>query len=170
MSDYLKDLFSWEGQWTRFKFWVYPLPLIVIYLALTGFLAFSSLEWYTNDAKQSFIKSEESNIAKEIELASMSGIELSESSPEMLRIKERQNTIEEMKGQVANNTEDGENRAFIRTLSSLLSILAFIYMYVSIAAYVKRLRDLWKSPWMVLLMFIPLANIYLFIICGFFEG
>lgn len=72
----------------------------------------------------------------------MSGIELSESSPEMLRIKERQNTIEEMKGQVANNTEDGENRAFIRTLSSLLSILAFIYMYVSIAAYVKRLRDL----------------------------
>jgi uncharacterized membrane protein YhaH (DUF805 family) len=41
---YLKDLFSWSGEWTRFKFWVYPLPVLVVYLILSTFVAFSSLQ------------------------------------------------------------------------------------------------------------------------------
>ncbi len=47
--------------------------------------------------------------------------------------------------------------------------IAYLYLiYVSITAYIKRLHDLDKTGWMSLLMFVPLANIYLFIICWFF--
>ncbi len=47
--------------------------------------------------------------------------------------------------------------------------IAYLYLiYVSIASYIKRLHDLDKTGWMSLLAFVPFANIYLFIICGFF--
>jgi len=42
-------------------------------------------------------------------------------------------------------------------------------IYISFISYIKRLHDLDKSGWMSLLLFVPLANIYLFIICGFFK-
>jgi uncharacterized membrane protein YhaH (DUF805 family) len=52
---------------------------------------------------------------------------------------------------------------------SILFVLSILFFYISYASYVKRLRDLDKNPWMSLLMFIPFANIYLLIICGFFK-
>ena len=56
-------------------------------------------------------------------------------------------------------------------LGGILGLIAYIYLlYVSIAGTVKRLRDLDKNPWMALLMFVPIANIYLAIICYFFKG
>ncbi len=53
----------------------------------------------------------------------------------------------------------------------LALFIAYIYItYVSVVGYVKRLHDLDKSGWLTLLAFVPLANIYLFVICGFFKG
>jgi uncharacterized membrane protein YhaH (DUF805 family) len=75
-----------------------------------------------------------------------------------------------MKAEISKNPSTEPNNTLISILTVALWIFGIMYIYISIAAYVKRLRDLWKSPWMVLLMFIPLANIYLFVICGFFKG
>lgn len=56
-------------------------------------------------------------------------------------------------------------------IAGLLVIVAYLALtYVSILSYIKRLRDLDKNPWMTILAFVPLANIYIFIICGFFTG
>jgi len=53
----------------------------------------------------------------------------------------------------------------------VLYLIAALYTtYVSIVSYIKRLRDLDKNPWMTLLLFVPIANLYLVIICGFFKG
>lgn len=61
--------------------------------------------------------------------------------------------------------------AIIPELWAILAIVAYLYLlYVSVVATVKRLRDLDKNPWMTLLMFVPIANIYLAIICYFFKG
>jgi uncharacterized membrane protein YhaH (DUF805 family) len=51
-----------------------------------------------------------------------------------------------------------------------LSIWLISFSYISILAIIKRLHDLDKNPWLVLLLFIPYINFYLFLICGFFKG
>jgi len=162
---YLKDLFSWSGEWTRFKFWVYPLPVLVVYLILSTFVAFSSLQWHTNDAKEAFIRSSESNIQKMTEMS-----ELSFSSDYNDDISQMQAEVDAMKADIAANPSTEPNNSLISILTMALWVFGILYIYISIASYVKRLRDLWKSPWMVLLMFVPIANLYLWIICGFFKG
>jgi len=52
----------------------------------------------------------------------------------------------------------------------LLFIWYFYIAYVSVVAYIKRLRDLDKNPWLALLLLIPFVSLYLFVICGFFKG
>lgn len=42
-------------------------------------------------------------------------------------------------------------------------------LYISFTSTIKRLHDLDKSGWMSLLLLVPFANIYLFVICGFFK-
>ncbi len=58
-------------------------------------------------------------------------------------------------------------------LNYLLTILVPMCMlslyYIAFTAYIKRLHDLDKSGWMSLLILIPFANIYIFVICGFFK-
>lgn len=51
----------------------------------------------------------------------------------------------------------------------IIGILYFSLFYISIVTYIKRLHDLDKSGWMSLLLFVPFANIYLFVICCFFK-
>ena len=51
----------------------------------------------------------------------------------------------------------------------LLLLLLIPYIYIIFIFYIKRLHDLDKSGWMSLLILVPFANIYLFIICGFFK-
>ena len=62
----------------------------------------------------------------------------------------------------------------ITVLVEIMVVIFFLtyaaVIYVSIVSYIKRLRDLDKNPWMALLTFVPLANIYLWIICAFFKG
>jgi len=57
--------------------------------------------------------------------------------------------------------------------NTILPIIIFLFyilmFYISITSYMKRLRDLDKSPWMSLLSLVPFANIYLLILCGFFK-
>ena len=48
--------------------------------------------------------------------------------------------------------------------------IGWYLFYVQITSYAKRLRDLDKSPWLLILMFIPFINIGLLIYCGFFKG
>lgn len=52
-----------------------------------------------------------------------------------------------------------------------LLVIAYIYIsYIQVSAYIKRLHDLDKNGWLTLLAFVPIANIYVFILCGFFKG
>jgi uncharacterized membrane protein YhaH (DUF805 family) len=51
----------------------------------------------------------------------------------------------------------------------MILILYILLIWVSIMSYIKRLHDLDKSGWMVLLLFVPFVSIYLFIICGFLK-
>lgn len=57
--------------------------------------------------------------------------------------------------------------------SWFIDVIAFFwwisFIIVSFSTYIKRLHDLDKSWWLSLLAFVPLANIYLFIICWFFK-
>lgn len=62
---------------------------------------------------------------------------------------------------------DGWLSVFLAKLWGLL--IPILYLYVTFVSYIKRLHDLDKSWWMSLLLFVPLANIYLFVICGFFK-
>lgn len=43
-------------------------------------------------------------------------------------------------------------------------------LWVSIAATIKRFHDRGKSGWWLLLMFVPLVQLWLLIELGFFEG
>jgi uncharacterized membrane protein YhaH (DUF805 family) len=56
--------------------------------------------------------------------------------------------------------------------SSLMTYWMLLYipiMWISLMLIIKRLHDLDKSGWMSLLLFIPIANIYIFIITAFFK-
>jgi uncharacterized membrane protein YhaH (DUF805 family) len=163
MIDYLKDLFSWNGEWTRFKFWVYPLPILIVLLIISSFIAATWFVWYTNESKKLFIITTESNIEQLNEMSEL-GV------PWFGNVLQMQAEVDAMKAEIVKNPYIEPNNSLISILRAVLWILGIAYMYIYIAAYVKRLRDLWKSPWMVLLMLIPIANIYLFIICGFFRG
>lgn len=43
-------------------------------------------------------------------------------------------------------------------------------LWASIAIYVKRLHDLGKPGTWFFLLLVPIANIWVFILCGFFKG
>lgn len=51
---------------------------------------------------------------------------------------------------------------------TLLGML--LVAWVSLLLAIKRLRDLNKSPWLVLLQFVPVLNVVLFVMLGFFPG
>jgi uncharacterized membrane protein YhaH (DUF805 family) len=42
-------------------------------------------------------------------------------------------------------------------------------IWIAFVLYIKRLHDLDKSGWMSLLLLVPFANFYIWIICGFFK-
>ena len=52
---------------------------------------------------------------------------------------------------------------------TLAYIVLSIMLYIIIIAFVKRLRDLNKSAWFSLLLFIPVINIFLLIYCWFYK-
>lgn len=52
----------------------------------------------------------------------------------------------------------------------ILGLLAIPVMIVALSLNVRRWHDLNKSGWMTLLSFVPLVNIYAFIMTGFIEG
>ncbi len=62
---------------------------------------------------------------------------------------------------------ESNNILFLTQVGPLLWMLWVLY--ITFTAYIKRLHDLDKSGWMSLLILIPFANIYLFVICGFFK-
>lgn len=163
--DYIKDLFSWNWEWNRFKFWVYPLPLIAIYIFIVAWVTFSSLSWQANEAKIAFVTNQEKVLEMQIDTYKTIGHTESEieSMDDIVKLKE---SIQEVESKI---TQEKSNNN-IAMLASLLPLIGLLYLYVTLAAYAKRLRDLWKEPWMIILYFIPLANIYLWIICGFFKG
>lgn len=51
----------------------------------------------------------------------------------------------------------------------LIYLIYFLWFIFWLKIIIKRLHDLDKTGWMSLLMFVPLANIYLVIICLFFK-
>jgi uncharacterized membrane protein YhaH (DUF805 family) len=44
-----------------------------------------------------------------------------------------------------------------------------VLLYLLFTLHIRRLHDLNKSGWLSLLMFLPIINLYLFVICGFFK-
>ena len=62
---------------------------------------------------------------------------------------------------------ESNNILFLTQVGPLLWMLWVLY--ITFTAYIKRLHDLDKSGWMSLLILIPFANIYIFVICGFFK-
>lgn len=61
------------------------------------------------------------------------------------------------------------NRNIDDILEVIIMILNFWLLYIIVVSYIRRLRDLDKSPWTVLLLFIPFANLYLLIISLFLK-
>ena len=55
----------------------------------------------------------------------------------------------------------------IDTTGTALNIISVALLIPTIALYVRRSRDLGKSPWLVLLMAVPLANLIYFLYLGF---
>jgi uncharacterized membrane protein YhaH (DUF805 family) len=55
----------------------------------------------------------------------------------------------------------------IDTTGTALNIISVALLIPTIALYVRRSRDLGKSPWLVLLMLVPLANLIYFLYLGF---
>lgn len=55
------------------------------------------------------------------------------------------------------------------TLGIIGQLFIIPMIWISFALYVKRLHDLDKKGWISLLLFVPFANIYVFIVCGFFK-
>ena len=56
-------------------------------------------------------------------------------------------------------------------LSSVVFIVTiFTYLWITVTLQVKRWHDLDRSGWMSLLNFIPVLNIVVFVVLGFFKG
>ena len=55
-------------------------------------------------------------------------------------------------------------------LGLISGILQLFYFLPGLSLYVRRLHDLGRSGWWVLLLFVPLVNIAMLIYIGFFKG
>jgi len=55
----------------------------------------------------------------------------------------------------------------IDATGTALNIMSVALLIPTIALYVRRTRDLGKSPWLVLLMVVPLVNAIYFLYLGF---
>ena len=65
---------------------------------------------------------------------------------------------------------DGAGIAMGIGMIAIIGMLSLPVAIASLTLSVRRWHDLNKSGWMVLLSFIPLVNIYAFIMTGFVEG
>jgi len=145
MKKILKDLFTWSWRWNRFKFWIYPFAWIGIslILLLIIFILSSLINYWTQ------------SLLSENIIPNANALSFWNTKVEELPIQSADIVIQ----------------SIIFYVTSFLYLLAILIptIWLSIWAYIKRLHDLDKSGWMSLLMIVPLANIYLFIICGFFK-
>lgn len=169
MKQFLLDLFTWKGRWNRLKFWIYPLALIFIIFPLLAFMPYLSFDWYTPEAKMAKYNSDQSNLERliTVETIQWKSIDDINNDPFVINLR---NDIElfEQENIISENKSSSNSIGWF--LLIFFMWIQVLWAYIWITTYMKRLRDLDKSPWMSLLLFVPFANIYLWIICGFFKG
>ena len=143
MKQFIKDCLSYKWRWNRKKFWLYPIWFTLIFLIpLFIILTLSSLGQFWLWVTN----------AINIETTWIDSMNNYDSN--------------------RNSYESNSNILFYITTTLFFIIIVTMYIwitYVSIVSYIKRLHDLDKSGWFTLLIFVPFANIYIFIICGFFK-
>lgn len=135
---------------------------------ILGFVSFYSLQWYSQEAKQAYVMSEENQIERYImteELKWKTKEEIN-NYPEII---ERKNNIENTKKEIELYKSTLGNSTLLTLIPIIVVIFVFIILWISTTAYIKRLHDLNKSGWLVLINFIPFISLILFIYCGFFK-
>ncbi len=172
---YIKDLFDWDTLWWgRQKFWLFPIPAgvfawIMFFIGIS-LIPQDSLENYRNlnaieinIKKLENIKQEDiDNIKKLQEYWIDLGAQMEDT------IEETKQVLETRKEEILKLKESEDPSSKIVPI--LLMVLSFILVvYVNILNYVNRLRDKWRSGWMVLLLLVPIANLWLLIYCGFIR-
>ena len=231
MKAFLKDFFSYSWRWNRLKFWIYPLvlilPFFLIVLPILWTISFISLQWYSDDAKNSLVYTNVRTLTTAVEIQttrwnSLNSLmlknnkinfeELRQNSEDyknpfwwdyLIFVKDdmfqiysetdtsvvikwnyyQKNKIDPLSlvlinweykqdwdnnWKIIKNSSSSSNN-YIIILSVFIGILYIIIIYIIIVTYIKRLHDLDKSGWWILLLFVPFANFYLWIICGFFK-
>jgi len=228
--DFLKDYFTWNWRWGRLKFWFLPLiSLFLFVLPILGTIAFISLQWYSQDAKNSKVYSDINTISKKITIENIKWTDINsfilddnkidtsklwddmynynspyENSEYKLFINDNYflvywelvNSEWKYEVKILWNAPVQEIEIDWVTLKSwdiindrepiwasswnmsetfwLIAVLVWVlgyitFLYISYAAYMKRLHDLGQSWWLALLSFVPFVNIWLLIYCGFFP-
>ncbi len=169
MINFIKELFSFKWRWNRLKFWIYPLVVYLLAIIPVVFIVISmSAQEHSNKAKEVLIKSNEMQIQMAIDSANIEWKtqEQINNSPELIKMKqETQKLKEEMIASWSKNYE------WSSTFYMIILLIPFIIisLWVSLAAYAKRLHDLDKSGWWALISLIPYISIILLIYCGFFR-
>jgi uncharacterized membrane protein YhaH (DUF805 family) len=169
MKKFIKDLFTWRGRWNRLKFWIYPLVSFVLILPIIWAISFTSLSWYTQGAKQAYLVSKEKSLETYISIqkTNWTKIEDINNDPKVIKLK---NNIEQTKNDLKESTDHFSLNNILQMLLRIFWLIAYLaVVWISIAAYIKRLHDLDRSGWLILIAIIPLVNIWLLIYCGFFK-
>jgi len=140
------------------------MPLILWILIFWIYTTYVSISLKDKEIEKSF---EERKIETIIENGKLDWIseERINNDPYFIEAKEKIRKIDLDMNSNSNNT----NTTFLSALSYIIFIFYILMFWVSIVSYIKRLKDLDKNPWMILLILVPFANIYLWIICGFFK-
>lgn len=164
--NYLKQLFTPYGRWNRAKFWLYPLPIMLIFTVwILWTIAFISLQGYQQAAIQSKLEADKNTLQLQINTLEVQGLTADEISQnqDVIYI---QNEITQTSKKLTHDTEqsDDEYPVFVWLLFILLYPLV---IYISITSYMKRFRDLGHNPWMTILSLIPIISIVVFFYCGF---
>ncbi len=172
MKEYLRQIFTPYGRWNRLKFWLYLLPIqILLIVPILGTIVFISLQSYTIDAKQAALYSYNQQLESMEQIAEVSWtLGTLGSDLQYQELLVQRDTIQQ---QISNENIDEYNATQSEDVPMFFIIyiipLVLLISYLNIISYMKRFRDLDKSPWMTLLTFIPLVSFFVWIYCAFFK-
>ncbi|MCP4523932.1 MAG: DUF805 domain-containing protein [Candidatus Gracilibacteria bacterium] len=171
MKEFLGELFTYKGRWNRLKFWLYPLAFFVVIVPMILLIAaIGPLSLHSEINQLAKYNSDKRNLEQIIGKNTLQGNSINELESKK-DYKELVSEIEKFEQQQLNgNNSSDSTESLIFTSFIFIGLLYVLSIYITITTYIKRLRDLDKSPWMVLLLLVPFVNLYLWILCGFFKG
>mgnify|MGYP002335729084 FL=1 len=145
------------------KFWVYPLIMLWFYLFISLLIGMKLMYSSNINFQELGAKQIQLQVLVDAENNNFNDDNNIDYSKEIEKLR-YDISIEQEK-----YTKDLLESSTMQFIGKFMLFVYAVFFYLLFTFHIRRLHDLNKSGWLSLLILLPIINLYVFIICGFFK-